>query len=137
VKLCMLLRYLIITFIMFQCGCICLIFLGNKPLSTTQGQILKLRDKDLKLYTFRHGNQLLQRDLRSLSADRRSLSGKQSPMTMIQFARCQGVVRSILKLKKTKLHGLSPRANYTDRATAACRRSDCQLLRIEGATWLA
>jgi predicted esterase len=22
---------------------------------------------------------------------------------------------------KTKLHGLSPRANYTDRATAACR----------------
>jgi hypothetical protein len=30
------------------------------------------------------------------------------------------------------LHGLSPRANYTDRATAACRRSDCQLLRIKG-----
>jgi hypothetical protein len=36
-----------------------------------------------------------------------------------------------------KLHGLSPRANYTDRATAACRRSDCQLVRIEGATWSA
>jgi hypothetical protein len=35
------------------------------------------------------------------------------------------------------LHGLSPRANYTDRATAACRRSGCQLLRIEGATWSA
>jgi hypothetical protein len=34
-----------------------------------------------------------------------------------------------------KLHGLSPRANYTDRAAAACRRSACQLLRIEGATW--
>jgi hypothetical protein len=34
-----------------------------------------------------------------------------------------------------KRHGLSPRANYTDPATAACRRSDCQLLRIEGATW--
>jgi hypothetical protein len=34
-----------------------------------------------------------------------------------------------------KLHGLSPRANYTDRAT--CRRSDCQLLRIMGATWSA
>jgi hypothetical protein len=29
--------------------------------------------------------------------------------------------------KKTKLHGLSPRANHTDRATAACRRSDWQL----------
>jgi hypothetical protein len=32
---------------------------------------------------------------------------------------------------KTKLHGLSPRA------TAACRRSDCQLVRIEGAKWSA
>jgi hypothetical protein len=32
------------------------------------------------------------------------------------------------------LHGLSPRANYTDRATAASRRSGCQLLRIKGAT---
>jgi hypothetical protein len=39
--------------------------------------------------------------------------------------------------RKNKLHGLSPRANYTDWATAACRRSDCQLLRIEGATWSA
>jgi hypothetical protein len=36
---------------------------------------------------------------------------------------------------KKKLHGLSPRANYTDRATAACQRSDCQLLQIESATW--
>jgi hypothetical protein len=36
-----------------------------------------------------------------------------------------------------KLHGLSLRANYTDRETAACRQSDCQLLRIGGATWLA
>jgi hypothetical protein len=36
-----------------------------------------------------------------------------------------------------KLHGLSPQANYTDRATAACWRSWCQLLWIEGATWSA
>jgi hypothetical protein len=28
---------------------------------------------------------------------------------------------------KTELHGLSPRANYTDRATAACRRSVANL----------
>jgi hypothetical protein len=39
--------------------------------------------------------------------------------------------------KKKKLHGLGPRANYTDRATTACRWSDCQLLWIEGATWSA
>jgi hypothetical protein len=38
---------------------------------------------------------------------------------------------------KTKLHGLGPRANYTDLATAAYRRSNCQLLRIEGDTWSA
>jgi hypothetical protein len=31
----------------------------------------------------------------------------------------------------------SPQANYTDRATSACRRSYCQLLRIEGVTWSA
>jgi hypothetical protein len=42
-----------------------------------------------------------------------------------------------LKLKLTKLRGLIPRANYTDRTTAACRRSWCRLLRIEGATWSA
>jgi hypothetical protein len=36
---------------------------------------------------------------------------------------------------KKKTHGLSPRANYTDRATAASRRNVCQLLRIKGATW--
>jgi hypothetical protein len=29
--------------------------------------------------------------------------------------------------KKKELHGLSPRANYTDRATAACRQSSCQI----------
>jgi hypothetical protein len=46
---------------------------------------------------------------------------------------------SVVELRKPrkKLHGLSPRANYTDRATSACRRNDCQLLRIEGATWSA
>jgi hypothetical protein len=38
----------------------------------------------------------------------------------------------IHKTKKTKLRGLSPRANCTDRAAAASRRSYCQLLRIEG-----
>jgi hypothetical protein len=37
--------------------------------------------------------------------------------------------------KKTKLRDLSPRANYTDRESASCRRSYCQLLQIEGATW--
>jgi hypothetical protein len=41
----------------------------------------------------------------------------------------------IIKTKRTKLNGLSPRANYTDRATAACRWSDCQLLRMKGETW--
>jgi hypothetical protein len=30
------------------------------------------------------------------------------------------------------LRGFIPRANYTDRASAACRRSWCQLSRIQG-----
>jgi hypothetical protein len=33
--------------------------------------------------------------------------------------------------------GFSQQASYTDRVTAACRRSYCQLLRIEGAEWSA
>jgi hypothetical protein len=33
---------------------------------------------------------------------------------------------------KKKLHGLSPRANYTDRATAACRRSDLPAFAYRG-----
>jgi hypothetical protein len=36
---------------------------------------------------------------------------------------------------KNKLRGLSPRANYTDWATAARQRSYCQLLQIEGVAW--
>jgi hypothetical protein len=45
--------------------------------------------------------------------------------------------RDIPELTKTKLRGLSPRANCTHCATAACRRSYFQLLRIEDATWSA
>jgi hypothetical protein len=43
----------------------------------------------------------------------------------------------MINKQTNKLHGLSPRANYADRATAASRRSDCQLLLIKGATWSA
>jgi hypothetical protein len=35
-----------------------------------------------------------------------------------------GLLETWVSKTKKKLHGLSPRANYTDRATAACRRSD-------------
>jgi hypothetical protein len=49
----------------------------------------------------------------------------------------KGIMALSCSQEKKKLHGLSPRANYTDRATAACRRSDSQLVRIEGATWSA
>jgi hypothetical protein len=38
----------------------------------------------------------------------------------------------VRKELKTKLHGLSPRANYTDWATAACWWSDCQLFADRG-----
>jgi hypothetical protein len=42
-----------------------------------------------------------------------------------------------MMLCKPKLRGFSPQGNYTDRATAACRRSSCQLFRIEGVAWSA
>jgi hypothetical protein len=34
-----------------------------------------------------------------------------------------GVLESTVNYKKTELRGLNPQTNYTDRATAACRRS--------------
>jgi hypothetical protein len=46
---------------------------------------------------------------------------------------CSSFLSSLASQQTNKLHGLSPRANYTDRATAACRWSHCQLLRIKGA----
>jgi hypothetical protein len=33
------------------------------------------------------------------------------------------MTENYFKIKETKLRGFSPQANYTDRATAACRRS--------------
>jgi hypothetical protein len=42
-----------------------------------------------------------------------------------------------VKTKLSKLRGLSRRANYTDRASSACRRSKCQLFCIEGVAWSA
>jgi hypothetical protein len=47
---------------------------------------------------------------------------------------CTGLFLCLLWLI-TNNCGFSPQANYTDRATAACQRSWCQLLRIKGATW--
>jgi hypothetical protein len=50
---------------------------------------------------------------------------------------CRPIIITIMIIKQKKLRGLSPQANYTDRATAACRRSYCQLLRLEGVAWSA
>jgi hypothetical protein len=58
----------------------------------------------------------------------------------IDVAKVNTLIRYILLYSMHyiyKHHGLSPRANYTDRATAACRRSDCQLLWRKCATWSA
>jgi hypothetical protein len=52
------------------------------------------------------------------------------------FGGLEGLMRSIKKTK-TKLHGLSPRANYTDRATAVVGEVIVNFLPIEGATWSA
>jgi hypothetical protein len=88
------------------------------------------------------------RSSNKLDSDRFSLEGevevKTSPLKYCLIKHAETLLRTkdcythslvSRSLKKTKLYGLSPRANYTDRATAACRRSVCQLLLIEGATW--
>jgi hypothetical protein len=46
--------------------------------------------------------------------------------------RKETVVTLETKKKKTRLRGLCPRANYTNRTTAACRRSDGQLFADSG-----
>ena len=51
--------------------------------------------------------------------------------TLVKNIFCILIIKPTKKLK-TKLRGLSPHANYTDRAAAAGRRNECQLLRIEG-----
>jgi hypothetical protein len=37
---------------------------------------------------------------------------------------------SLALYTKTKLRGLGPPANYTDRATAACRRIECHVVGV-------
>jgi hypothetical protein len=71
-------------------------------------------------------------NLKSLEKHERSFKTLFAPETVFYKS------GNFIKIKKNKkIHGLSPRANYTDRATATCRRRDCQLVRIEGATWSA
>jgi hypothetical protein len=54
-----------------------------------------------------------------------------------EYGRACFVKEDYCKLKlKTKLRSRSPQANYTDQATASCRRSYYQTLRVEGVAWL-
>jgi hypothetical protein len=64
--------------------------------------------------------------VQSVLSDFSALSSMRSDrMLSMGYSNVLVIVR--LKKTKTKLHGLSPRANYIDRATAAYRRRDCQL----------
>jgi hypothetical protein len=58
-------------------------------------------------------------------------------MVFLDEDRTMDNVQKHNKLKlKSKPRGRSPQANYTDRATATCRRSR-QPLRVEGVAWSA
>jgi hypothetical protein len=48
-------------------------------------------------------------------------------------------IDTLMQKTKKKLNSVacSPQANYTDRAAAACQRSEGQFLRIEGVAWSA
>jgi hypothetical protein len=45
--------------------------------------------------------------------------------------------RHVFRYPTMCLCGLTPQANYTDRATATCRPSYCQILPVEGVAWSA
>jgi hypothetical protein len=51
-------------------------------------------------------------------------------MTVTQSASQNDVIFN-QERTKTKLRGRNPQAKYTDWATAACRQSWCQILRVE------
>jgi hypothetical protein len=55
---------------------------------------------------------------------------------IIYAKRFSAVSFRMSKKKKTKLHGLSPQANYTDRATTAVGEV-VPTLRLEGVAWSA
>jgi hypothetical protein len=49
---------------------------------------------------------------------------------------CRYVPELLIKIKKKNENSLAlVRDNYIDRATSACWRSQCQLVRIEGVAW--
>jgi hypothetical protein len=52
----------------------------------------------------------------------------------VHWSSCRGTDLACINQNKTnnRLRGLSPQVDYTNRATTACRRSWCQLLRIDG-----
>jgi hypothetical protein len=80
--------------------------------------------------------QTLQANVRIVGLPQTRIKPSLSTFCQIRYSVSIAIIRRYIKLK-TKLRGLSPRANYTDRATAACQRSDCHLLQIETATWSA
>jgi hypothetical protein len=65
----------------------------------------------------------------------------QVSLRLVQALKCyrggQRIYRQHGNNITTKLRSFSPQAYYTYRATAACRRRQCQLLRIEGVAWSA
>jgi hypothetical protein len=51
-------------------------------------------------------------------------------MDKLQYQQVPAIGPSVFPRLKKKLNGLSPRANYTDRATTACRRSECHVVSV-------
>jgi hypothetical protein len=123
-------------------------FINFTAVLCTQMDMEKCKDgcKAHLLCTFRKTDWLQPCELVSIAASRAGClfsftpqyTHKNSPSEILTqyaapclFSRaCTDLQMQILGLElKTKLRGLSPRANYTDRAAAAGRRSYCQLLR--------
>jgi hypothetical protein len=101
---------------------------GGKSGSNSLFHVINAADKPALLTTYG-----LLLSLLRLSADRmKSVGWSKRALQQTCYSSPGKNIISILNIRIKELHGLSPRANYTDRATAACRRSDCKLFTDRG-----
>jgi hypothetical protein len=80
----------------------------------------RLRVRDANTCADRRMNYSMRRDLSSSTTDKMYTAFISESLDFREHPTVEGIMPSIRSQKKNKLRGLSPQANYTDRATAAC-----------------
>jgi hypothetical protein len=94
-----------------------LIYHHHKPVDPQRLILISLRHLSLDLHSVAFSLVVLQK----------SYMHSASPSYVLHVLPPNHLITNLQLVIKKKLHGLSPRANYTDRATAASRRSVANL----------